>query len=617
MINLARTTNTSTMANRVPQANALLRNFGGVAKTRKITQSSKLSKQDCEGIVRLYEMLVPRKGIEAINMQILKKFFPMFDDIDVDMIAEEAFPAFERTIGEENLAKVKRYFGIGGKTSKNGVKTKEIEMLVSKLRTIENAQYYICGYKGLIKEIANKLEGAPKHLSDLEKAKIVRMYTVLICGFFYFAEDFSYTDFAKREVSVDYNKVPKNNKMGFYPEELFVLYVSKLKNIKPENLFYEIVRFEITSLEKKLLKDVLGFAELDLIDGEFTSVNVVNPIQTFGSVRNIKIRIHQEPGVFPIEVFSVKDMAQKLDLGDMYLIYKTLKTVKLENFPTAEKPFVKLEGSRIVNSTHTCYEIIKEMFIAGPVERDRFIRIIELLAGKGVEMELKNDHEGKPLKKAKKFNTKQFMAAIIFANEAAYLNSETPVERDFEIATKFIEMDKTGALERYADDLISVDQLKEELGIDATFEAEYFGIKLSHKDIVANYAVQCGYVESTDAIDYSLIEEVFIPGNEGHIDDFGDGIIDRVKFERNIGFTTEFAEMFFCLAKIDIAKIEEKLLEVKRSTTVGQKKIDHRLKMLVLLYCYIVENAITCGPKNRAPKRNKSLKPSNLKNFIS
>lgn len=407
--------------------------------------------------------------------------------------------------------------------------------------------------------------------------------------------------------------------MEFLPEEFFRLFASKINSMPDNNLFFDHVYSEVTALEKRTLKEVLSFAELELVDNGFVSSNVANINQTYGSIRNIKIKVHQEPGCFPIEIFGIRCMAEKVDLGDLYLIYKVLKTMEMEEFPKEDKPFVKLEGSRIVKSTHTCYEIIKGMFVAGPVEMGRFVNLMELVAAKGLDIELKTDDAGNQLETPKKYNAKKFMSAVMFANEMAYLDAGTAISKDFEIAEMLIGLDKEDAFERFFSGEINAEELKGILGIDADFEYENFGIRkqVSHSEIAKKFAVECGYVGSKSDISEELIDAVFISGNEELIEDYEDGIITREKFEKKIGFTNEFAEMFFVLSKIDVSAIEEKLLETKRTTTTGQKKIDHHLKMLVVLYCYLVENEIACGPKNRVPKRNKSLKPSNLKNFVA
>ena len=127
-----------------------------------------------------------------------------------------------------------------------------------------------------------------------------------------------------------------------------------------------------------------------------------------------------------------------------------------------------------------------------------------------------------------------------------------------------------------------------------------------------NFAIQNGYAECEEKISTDLIENVIISGNEELIERYNSGEISDEQFERKLGIE-ELTEMFFDLSKIDISSIEENLLEVKK-TTAGRKKIQN--KMIVLLYCYIIEGQIACGPKNRVPKRNKALKTSILKTLI-
>ena len=602
----------------VQNVSNLLPKFGGSkVKTRNIICSPSISKQDRDGIIRLYEALVPRKEIKSMDLEGIQKIFPTFEDINIDMILEEGFPKFEETIGTENFAKIKKYFGIGSKANPNQ-NIKQIDSLISKLRTIENAQFYICGYKDLIIKLANLLEGNQEY-TDLEKAKIIRLFAVLFFGYFYFAEDFTcYGTGESRSFQIDYTKVEKNNKLGFYPEELFSLYLLKFSETPEKNIFYDTICFELNQIEdKKLLKEILQFSELDIRNGILISVNTVNPYQNFGKIRSIKQKIHHEPGVYPIEFFSVKAMAQKLDLGALYLMYKTLKSHNLDELKKLKKTYIKFEGSRILEANHFCYEVTAENYIGGELERNRFIRLVEYFTKRGLTMFLKFDlKNGKKLKNPKKYNMGQFLGAIKFVNDANLVDTTT-YKRDFEIANKLIKMDKKGALSKYALGIYTIEEVKSDLKIDEAFEFEFFGIKpkVEHKDILSNFALQNGYVESAEEIDNILIENVIIPGNEELIEMYNADELDDKSFEKELGITPEFSEMLFSLSKVDIASIEEKLLDVKKST-IGKKKLDHSLKMVILLYCYIVEGQIACGPKGRVPKRNKALKPSILKTLV-
>ena len=313
----------------------------------------------------------------------------------------------------------------------------------------------------------------------------------------------------------------------------------------------------------------------------------------------------------------MKEFSEKLDWGALFTIYKILRTNELEELQQVEKPCIKFEGSRVFNSTCFCYEVAEDNFIGGAIERRRLIRAVELFAGKSLILYLRQSLKTrKVLKRPKKYNIGQFISAIKFANEANLVEATT-IERDFEIADKLLKMDKGSALTKYGLGELTIEEVKSKLGIDEAFEFEFFGIKpkIDHKEVIAKFAITNGYVESKEDIDFELIENIIISGNEGLIEQYNSGEIDDKSFKKQIGFNEDFSGMFFSLSKIDIASIEEKLLEVKKST-IGKKKFDHNLTLLVLLYCYIMDGQITCGPKKRVPKRNKALKTSNLKALV-
>lgn len=588
-------------------------------RTRKIICEPWISDRDVAGITALYEALVPRKELSAMEVSVIQKTFPTFEDIDIHMILKEAFPKFEETIGLQNFAKVKKYFGIGCKPNKK-MNSSEIEALIIRLRTIENAQYYICGYKELISKLANLLEECGEEYTEIEKTKIVRMYSTLFLGYFYFVEDFAYFGTGEeRSVKIDYAKVEKNNKMGFYPEELFVLYLSKFTLIPEKSILYNSISFELNNIkDKKLFKEILEFSELNIKDGKFVSVNVANPYQDFGKIRRIKQKIHHEPGVCPMEFFGIKTMVEKVDWGTLYIMYRILKTRKLDDFKKVEQSLVKFEGSRIFNSTYSCYEVIPGNCIGGELERKRYIWIVETFADKGLTIYLRRDLKtNKELRRPKKYNVGQFLSAITFVYEANLVVGETTIEREFEIADKLIKMDKKCILIKYAAGMLTIEEVKSKLGIDEVFEHEFFGIKpkVEPKDVISDFAIKNGYIESKDEIDEDLIQNVIISGNEDLIERYNSGEIDDKNFKKQLGFTSEVAKMFFNLTKIDIPKIEEKLMEAKKKN-VGKNKLDHNLRLIVLLYCYIMDGQISCGPKNSVPKRNKALKTSILRTLV-
>lgn len=590
-------------------------------KTREIICAPWISKQDKEGIIALYEALVPQKEIGLMRIELIHEIFPSFDDIDVHMIIKEAFPKFEETIGKANFTKLKKYFGIGCKPNKR-MNLQEIEELISNLRSIQNAQYYICGFKELITKVANLIEDDEEHnYDDIVKAKLVRMHAVLFLGEFKFVEDYSSykTNELETKTVFDYNKAARNDKIGFYPEELFILYVAKLSKMAEKDIFFDSIIFELSELkDTKILNKILQFSELDIKNGEFISVNKANPYQKFAKVRNIKQEIYYEPVECPNEFFSIKTTAEKIDWAMLYTMYRILKTYDLDELKKVEKDHIKYETSRLVKTKQIYYEVIPNNYIGGELEKQRYIWIVELFATKGLSMYVRyNLKTFKKLKRPKKYNVGQFISAIKFVNEANLEREASSIERDFEIVDKLTKMDKKGTLIKYAFGELTIEEVKSELGIDETFEFEFFGIKppIKPKDVISNFAIKNGYVESEAEIDEDLINNVIISGNEELIEKYSSGEIDEIKFKEKLGFTEEFSEMFFNLSKIDIALIEDKLLKVKKST-VGKKKIKNDLKLLVLLYCYIMEEQIACGPKKRVPKRNKALKVSILRTLV-
>lgn len=584
---------------------------GANFNTRRIICSNSVSKNDKEAIIRLYEALVPRKEIGKMRLKLIKQYFPTFDDIDIDMIKDEAFPMFENTIGVENFAKIKKFFGIGCKANKNQ-NSKEIEGLLAQMRTIENAQFYICGYKELVYKMANLLEGGQQY-TDIEKVKLIRMYCVLFWFYIYFVEDLGYGS------QICYTQLLNNNKFGFYPEELMGLFVSRFTKLSQENIFYNAIVFEFNQInDKKILKEILEFSELDYKEGRFFSVNKANPCQSFGQVRRIKQSIHTEPVITPIEMFGVMNYADQIDFADLYGMYKTLISRELDKSKMVERKFERFEGSRIVEDKYFCYEVEPEQYIAGEREKNRIINLVEILAQKNLTMRLKSDLKtGKELpdkKKVKEYNVRRFLGAIKFVKDAN-LVGETNLIRDFEIANTLFKREKRSkVLSKYFMGTVTIEEVKAKLGIDETFEYEFFGIKpkVDHKAVLIKFAIQNGYAEDEDKIPLDLLEEVVISGNEEIIERYNSGEISDKQFESKLGIEG-FAEMFFDLSKVDISSIEEILLKEKKTTT-GRKKIKN--KMIVLLYCYIVEGQIACGPRNRIPKGNKALKPSNLKDHI-
>lgn len=569
------------------------------APERKIIcDDQMISKGEKEALIKLYDALVPGDKTRTVN---------------VNMIMEEGLPAFEATLGEAGFRKLKKYFGIGTRPSKFGTKEQEISMLLEQLRTIENAQYYLDGYKELLEMAAAKLHNAPEGMTMLDKAKFVRMYHMIFVGYFFFAQDFRRSFNFQRKcyfLDVDFQAAFRNNSMPCRPEDFFITYRILIESFPDDSLIYDLVCLELSRLDKKVQKEILQFAELRVDDdGRLVSVNIAPKCQTYSNIRAIKHKVHPEMGVYPMEFFAYKSSMKEIPFEEFYQIYKILRVVPLDKFRVETKKESYMEGSREVLKDRPYYEVCKDFYVSGQTEIDRIIRTMEYLAAIEFEME---DSKGKMC------NVGQYMSAFNFMHGMKYIDVTIQPKREFELAEILIECDTSGAIMEFKNGLITQEELKERLGIDAAFEREIFGIETlaSPTETARSFAVDNQYVDQQSEISSELLENVVLLGkNEEEFARFAKGEIDEETLKRNIGFEESFAEMYFNLAKVDMLAIENHLQDLKRRLAKnGEMK---RSALLIHLYCYLVENKVPCGPKNKVPKGNKGLRPDNLRERIA
>ena len=138
-----------------------------------VKPDNRLNSEQELGMVKFFKMLAPNiTGCE----------------IDIPRILDKAFPIFEATLGRADFQKVKYFFGI----EKNvlqliGAPESEIRELVSKLRTVENARFYLSGYEQVLEELADKFFGAPEGVPMIVKAKLARVYTIIVMDGHFFS----------------------------------------------------------------------------------------------------------------------------------------------------------------------------------------------------------------------------------------------------------------------------------------------------------------------------------------------------------------------------------------------------------------------------------------------
>lgn len=570
-------------------------------KRGEVISYEKLTLEEEAGIIRLYNALVPE---------------PISEKIDVKLIYEEGFPAFEKTIGKDAFSKVKKYFGIGRgmKAKMPKVPDRKIMALVGQLRTVENATKYISGYKELIEKVAKKLVWAPEEMKNLEKAKLIRAYIIIFFEYHFFVEDFSYIQQGNEQPEKVINKqlFQANNKKAIYPEELFFLNDMCIRYYQ-KGIMYGTIAEEIKLLDKRLRKEVLEFAELSLLpDGRFTSTNLPAKSYTFGSVRKLKMQANPVRGYYPIDAFFDKGLIEAWDFGAMYKLYRSVKTHLLEEYPKVKFPVVECQGACLFEGEIEIFKISAEEMFSSEQECKRFIRYVEYLISQDcildVQYVLENGEiENRPLSVA------DFMGAVKFAKISEYL-TEDSVQQDFDVANILLtRAGESSIWSEYQKDEISFEEVKETLKIDATFEKEvlHFKKKETPEETARRFAEECGFPD----YDMELLTNVLLSGNEVLFEKYSAEEIDIQKLKKQLGYDDDFADMYFQLKAVDISAIEQRLLEIKKSFS-GKSATIQKNRLLVNLYCYLVEGQIPCGIKMKAPKRNKALKPKNLRALI-
>ena len=623
------------------KANPLMRIFGQKPKApaRQIIHTDKLSKVDEERVLKLYDALVSSECTQPV---------------DLEMIVTEAFPKFEETIGEKEFAKVKKHFGIGEKCAAKKPDIK-VNVLLEQLKTIENAQYYISGYKHLVKAMADKLLEAPEELSVIERAKIVRMFYIVMNDREYFVEDYRPRPVMgsdKKQHSVyqyDFNAAIAINKKPINPEEMFYLYERWVSRVG--GVFYSGVLFEMEKIDKDL-KKVLTFAELTYTkNGGFKNVNTTMVNATFGNIRTLKKNINSEFYAYPLALFHDILWIQKMmDFGDLYAICRALDDEHwMDKAKAVEQVAKTYSASIFVDTRVTFYEITPNLVVSGKKEADRIRYFLEFAIEKEFELLVKKvlvDENGNKAEEVDdRINVAAFMTAIEIAKKEGFIEFTTGLTHEFEIAETIMEQE--GAMDlllQYKRKEISYEEMIERLGIDRKFAREILELDIPEPvieivpdevveeepavpevceepvaeecnlvDTVIKFAVENGYADSAADVNVTLVENVIIPGNEKFIAALAAGEIDEATFEKQIGFEDEFAEAYFNTSKIIITDIETKLQDIKK---YGKKDKIKKSKLVVLLYCYIVTNEVGCGPKNKPAKRNKGLKPQILMELI-
>ena len=607
-----------------------------MTKTRAVNASSprNTSRRSLDNIVSWgvsYDSMTAKehKGLKALY-EALVPYREPGKTVDYRMIVEEGFPKFEEVLGREDFLRLMNYFGIGETVKGIGtINSIAAKTLVSKLRTIENAQYYLHGFKELVQQFADLLCGEiPENMDTLSRAKIVRMYQLIFCEYNFFVEDYCMVPGpdGTKKVGRTAARVHNVNEANLFPEEMFDCYRVQLHKYFPGSICYDLIMDEYRALPKYLRREIMDVCELKNSEGVLYSINSCHPNLKFKDVRKIKKQVHSEVGVWPFELYVNKHSWSIVNFPDIYYLYKTLKVYTIEGTPKVQAVIDDVDGNLEYTQRHIeAHQLAENYYIAGPVEGSRLERVLEYNALiDATWYKIFDETTGKEIPKEERtaYPVGLFMSAINFAIDMEYVTAETDSLQDIDYAMKIIEMAPHDALEAFKFHIISADELKELMGITPEIEEEVFGkVKvLTDREVVIAYARRQGFMDDKEPSEATLelIDNVIIPGNEDAIAKIRDKVNSKDAkfkgFEMAIGLNREYGRMYFNPEEIDCSALESFFMDVKHKS--DGKRILKANALLTKLYCYIVDNEFKCGPRMRPARKSKLLKTSNLMKHV-
>ena len=588
----------------------------------KILKDVSLNQTDTKALIKLWKLLVPEHEYFISPCEKIMGFSDVCS-IDLPLMKNEAIPAFTKTIGEKRLHALLRHCGYGVKFPRP-LQQKTLESELACLRTIENAQFYLHGFKHLINSMATHLEDAPEDMDAITRAKHVRSYFIFFAAGEFFTEELAYKNGV---LGVNYTICDQLNKRAVHPEEMFLLYSMMGKTAKVR---YGAIQHELSLIEPKLKKKLLEMSELSTS----TSPNTYGTTYKFKDYRALKSQIHQEHCISSLSMFAVKEVFLPCGFQQFMSTLLVLLLHPLSEFETATRKIRTFENGTLVHrdAQHLVYKdsFCGELHICGEKEKKRYFDLFKYMADK--DMSLKglayNLETGDPIPDHE-FEWQVYYALALFGIQRKYITPEMSMPDTLTVIDKLTEFysydDKAQAMtirmaiqaywfsERTTED---ANTLATMMGIDATFEEEKLGIvrEKTPEEIVLKFA-------EDNSISINNMEQTLDMINGFWIPNFGEAITafgktnDETVFKKKIGFDSEYASAYFNLADVNIKKIQEKLLDLKRYRAKAKEMQANGL--LIGLYCYLLEGNIPCGPKNRAPERTKALRPENLKAFIA
>ena len=341
----------------------------------------------------------------------------------------------------------------------------EVENILSKLRSINIARYYIPGYDSDISFLSQCLTDFTlcDELSEEEQvlsiAKIVYLTIEIFCGGpcpLEYYESYDKNKY-KGTTIVDYlpDHLPSyklvhldDDQTPFGPESLCTV-ASFLKKYGPKCIETEGVMFEFYRLYNDnlpLLKEILNFAELEFsISGEtwsFRSSNCINPYNTLGAIKKLKEKVHPEYNVYGVWGFlNAKPQISMEEMLEFALAIKMVNCANEGNDVSA--PFSDAAKEQTARYYSDCtervwvYRLLYGIYVGGTTEFKRIEHYINSLYSREVELFSKQMHN--------KASVRQVLNAVIMALQLGCIHA-AKISKAMKIAWELIRTDADGVL---------------------------------------------------------------------------------------------------------------------------------------------------------------------------
>lgn len=550
------------------------------AKLQNVIHQEGMSRSNEKALINLYKDLVPGD---------------ITGTIDIPKIGT-GFLCFMQSIGEKNFLQVLKHYGYGVRNPK---KCPNIEEYLGGMRTIKNACFYLNGFEELVKKMADLVEGAPEDMDDITKAKVLRMWLNVFSGGHFFKEEFFFNEkmeFPVLNGSIFYDL----NKIGMNPEQLLLLFQyaesERGKGVITEGkIRYSGIMFQLNRLEKKTRKEVLKVAELTEEDGKIRSVNECMPNLTFQNVRSLKEKIFEEIPYVSNDVFVYEKFYKSIPFTDAFCILWATNVRNVTKAKTTKRTMLVVKNGKILSKNIEYYKPVDEeenFVFSGQFEAKLYYELFEFMANEGLTLKGRGINVENGVETEHDFSVRAYMSALKYCLERKLINSKAKLEET----------------------AMEVERLTMNEELEGMLQDYWFGkIPASEVAKVAEKVKIPECLKEASEEVMKFVEETF----NKELKDFAEGKTTEEEFKQKVGFKEEFSGMLN-IEEVDGKALEKFLAEFKKipDRNKSVKKM-REAKFFVLYYCFLVENEIKCGAKNKTLKKNKAFKPEILKKIVA